>query len=61
MDCEKQKTKIFHMGFSFFFFSLASGSMLILDFDAYRRRETWVSFVGDFYLVLVVMVESQEE
>ena len=55
-----KKHKILHMSFSYFF-NLASMSMLILDFDAYRRRERWVGFVGDFLLVLVVMVESQEE
>ena len=30
--------------------------MLILDFDAYKRREKWVGFVDDFILVFVLMV-----
>ena len=51
---------IIHMGISYFL-SLACESMLILDFYAYRRIEKWVGFVGDFRLVLAMMVESQEE
>ena len=46
LDCEEQKTQDFSNGF-FIFFSLASGSILILDFDAYRGLAFWVIFFFD--------------
>lgn len=60
MDSEQQKAEDFSNGF-FIFLSPASGSMLVLDFDAReereREREKWVDFqllhigfIGAFFL-----------